>query len=148
MTIHLIKRVVLLALIPVLIFLGAFGLLLNDKPPYSEPPEILWDDYTVIEYELENRRLKLVVADSPEKWQKGLMYVRKPVQGFDGMIFRFPKKEKRTFWNKNTFEDLDIYWLDGEGITGKDMLPSIEKTGQIVVVSSDEPADTVIEVVK
>ncbi|MDP4011968.1 MAG: DUF192 domain-containing protein, partial [Candidatus Roizmanbacteria bacterium] len=88
------------------------------------------------------------IADTPDHMQQGLMFVRKPTEGFDGMVFRFPDKQSRTFWNKNTLEDLQLYWMaDGE-VIGTSDLPSIEKSVSIVTVSSPAPADTVVEIIK
>lgn len=100
-----------------------------------------------ISYTLENKELKLYVADSPAEWAQGLMHYRK-LEEVDGMIFRFPEKQERSFWNKNTFLDLDIYWINDGQVVGKDFLPSIEKSKQLQYIYSPEPVDTVIEVAK
>ena len=65
----------------------------------------------------------------------------------DGMIFLFPEKQVRTFWNMNTYLDLDVYWLDGNQVIGKDYLPSIEKSGKTVTIFSPKPVNRVIEIV-
>lgn len=98
-------------------------------------------------YTLENKKYKLLVADEPEEWVEGLMFVRKPVD-FDGMIFIFPDKEIRTFWNKNTFVDLDVYFLDDDKIVSKAFLPSIEKTKEIKNINSTVPVNKVIEIIR
>ncbi len=97
-------------------------------------------------YELENKKLKLLVADEPKEWEQGLMFARNPVD-FDGMIFLFPDKQIRYFWNKNTFVDLDVYWLDDDKIIGRDFLPSIEKTQEIKTIQSPASVNKVIEVI-
>jgi uncharacterized membrane protein (UPF0127 family) len=61
------------------------------------------------------------------------------------MIFYFNKKDYMTFWNENTFMDLDVYWLDGKKVTGTSYLPSIRKTGVVKTVSSEVPVNVVIE---
>ncbi|QQS44267.1 DUF192 domain-containing protein [Candidatus Roizmanbacteria bacterium] len=106
----------------------------------------LWDDYEVITKEVDGRELRLVVADTPERWQQGLMYVRKPAD-FDGMIFYFKTPQPQVFWNRNTFEDLDVYWMRKDKIIGKSMLPSVEKNG-LKTVTSPGFIDTVIEVIR
>ena len=89
-----------------------------------------------------------MVANKPEEWSKGLMFYRK-LDGADGMIFLFPDKKIRNFWNKNTYMNLDIYWIDGDKVIGQDFLPAIDKSMKgISVVSSFKPVDKVIEVVK
>ncbi len=106
----------------------------------------LWDDYEVITKEVDGRELRLVVADTPARWQQGLMYVRKPAD-FDGMIFYFNTPQPQVFWNRNTFEDLDVYWMRKDKIIGKSMLPSVEKNG-LKTVTSPGFIDTVIEVIR
>lgn len=100
-----------------------------------------------MEYELEGKKFKLVIADTGARWQKGLMYVRKPVEGYDGMIFTSSHARPQVFWNMNTFEDLDVYWIRDGKVLGKSHLPSIESKG-MKTVSSPGPADTVIEIIR
>lgn len=104
-------------------------------------------DYKSTNYILENRHYNLLVADTKQKWEKGLMFV-KGKQNFDGMIFIFPKKEVKVFWNMNTVLDLDLYWIDEDKVIGKSTLPSIEKSKDIVYVNSGEKVDKVIEIIK
>jgi len=75
------------------------------------------------------------------------MNYRKPVD-FDGMIFIFPNKEIRSFWNMDTFIDLKLYWLNDEKIVGKSDLLSIEKTKDPLYVSSPKAVNKVIELIK
>jgi len=104
----------------------------------------------LISYSLEGKTYKLIIAKTPIEHQKGLMFYRskKELKGADGMIFIFSNKNYRTFWNKNTFLDLDVYWIDGDRIVGKDFLPSIEKTKEILTISSPKPVDKVVEIIK
>ena len=132
------KKIILGFIIGIFILSGV--ILLNK----NRQDQDRYEEFTRINYKLENKNLKLLVADIPEEWQRGLMYFRK-LEGVDGMIFIFPDKQQRTFWNKNTFMNLDILWIDGEKVVGKSYLPSIEKSKNIVTVSSPEPADKVIE---
>jgi uncharacterized membrane protein (UPF0127 family) len=101
----------------------------------------------LIPYELGNKTYLLREAKTPEEWQKGLMFVKKPVD-YDGMIFIFPDKQIRSFWNKNTFVDLDVYWLKDDKIVGKDKLESIEKTKNIKIIQSTLPVNKVIEIIR
>ena len=75
------------------------------------------------------------------------MFYRKPVD-FDGMIFIFPDKEMRSFWNKNTYLDLDVYWLDNDEVVGKNYLPSIEKSKEVIAVESKVKINKVIELIR
>lgn len=90
---------------------------------------------------------QLKVADTREEWERGLMFVFKK-NGFDGMLFEFEEAKPRTFWNKNTFVDLTVYWYHGEEQLGKTDLPSIKKSGQVVYISSPGPADKVVEIIE
>lgn len=101
-------------------------------------------------YELNGRVYKLLTAKNESEWQKGLMFVKskKELKGADGMIFIFPDKQIRSFWNKNTYLDLDLIWMDGDRVVGKSFLPSIAKTKNPFTVSSPMVVDRVVEIVK
>jgi poly-gamma-glutamate synthesis protein (capsule biosynthesis protein) len=101
----------------------------------------------LIPYELDKKIYLLREAKTLEEWQKGLMFVKKPVD-YDGMIFIFPDKQIRSFWNKNTFVDLEVYWLDDDKIIGKEELPSIIKTKTVKVITSPLPVNKVVEIIK
>jgi len=98
-------------------------------------------------YKVGGKNYCLLVADSPEKREKGLMHYRKPV-GFDGMIFIFPNYEKVTFWNYSTYLDLDVLWLKDEQLVGKSFLPSIEKSKATAVVDSPGGVNRVVELIR
>ena len=69
-------------------------------------------------YSINNKNYCLLTASNPEQWERGLMFYKKPVD-FDGMIFIFPNKQVRSFWNKSTYIDLDVYWMNEETLVGK-----------------------------
>lgn len=75
------------------------------------------------------------------------MSVRK-LDNADGMIFIFPDKQTRIFWNKNTHLDLDVYWIEDNEIVGKDYLPSIDKSKEVVVVQSKVEVNKVVEIIR
>ena len=64
------------------------------------------------------------------------------------MIFLFPDKKPRVFWNKGTLVDLDVYWIFDDKVVGRDFLPSIKKSFGVVYVSSPVPVNKVIEIIK
>ncbi len=97
-------------------------------------------------YTLEGRKYMLLTARTPQEWQKGLMDVRK-LNNADGMIFIFPDKAIRSFWNKNTYVDLNLYWLDDNQVVGRSFLPSVDKGG-IVIVTSPVVINEVVELIK
>jgi len=98
-------------------------------------------------YLINNKNYCLLTASNQEQWEKGLMFYKKPVD-FDGMIFIFPDKQVRSFWNKNTYMNLDILWINEEKVIGKSFLPSILKSKEIIVVKSKEEVNRVVEIVK
>ncbi len=92
------------------------------------------------------RECRLFIADTPEKHQRGLMHIRSLV-GYDGMVFLYKDRSTRHFWNRNTHLELYVYWFDGSRLVGKSYLPPEEKAGT-VIVSSPQPVDTVVELLK
>lgn len=50
------------------------------------------------------------IADTPEKWQTGLMF-RKNLKSNEGMIFIFPFPQYLSFWMKNTYLPLAIIFI-------------------------------------
>lgn len=108
--------------------------------------QALWEGYETTQMIIEDQSYTLVVADTPERWQQGLMHVRKPVS-YDGMVFIFPEATMQSFWNKNTFEDLTIYWMNEGEVVGESELPSIEQNGAHTV-HSPAPADMVVEIIR
>lgn len=103
-----------------------------------------------IYYSINNKTYKLLIADNQEKWQKGLMFYKnkEELKEADGMIFIFPDKDYRSFWNKNTYFDLDIYWIDDDKIVSKDYLPSILITKDPYTINSKEKVNKVIEIIR
>ena len=101
----------------------------------------------LINYKIKNQSYKLLIADNPVEWERGLMDIRK-LNNADGMIFLFPDKKPRVFWIKNTYLDLDIYWMFDDKLVGRDFLPSIEKSNGVVYVSSPTPVNKVIELIR
>jgi len=105
-----------------------------------------FSNYKIIDYKLNNKNLHLLVADNQQKWKRGLMNVKKLEQGIDGMIYIFPQKAKRSFWNKNTSMDTELYWLVGDKIIGKDYLPAIKEDGKTSASGFPQEVDKVIEI--
>jgi uncharacterized membrane protein (UPF0127 family) len=139
----LMKKVKLLLLIFCILCISV--LLLPIFSQSDKDKRALWENYQVAEYDLSGKKLRLIIADTEEKREKGLMFIKKPIEGVDGMMFVFPKATNQSFWNKNTYMDLTLYWLNGKEVVGESQLPSITDSNKIVVVSSPSPADTVIE---
>ncbi len=102
---------------------------------------------SALDYKINGRNYRLLTATNQQQWEKGLMFVRK-LDNTDGMIFLFPDRQYRTFWNKNTLMDLDLYWLNDDTVVGQSFLPSIEKSQQTVTVTSPEPINKVVELIR
>lgn len=137
------KFVLIAAILAVFILLDGASFI---KRWYTTKPKE-FKDYDVITFKLNKKELRLLVADNEEKWEKGLMYQR-DLHSFDGMIFIFPDKQKRTFWNQNTYLPLHVYWLDGDKVVGEISLPRIEKGKQPTLIQSPRAVDKVIELVE
>jgi uncharacterized membrane protein (UPF0127 family) len=105
---------------------------------------------SLISYRINNKIYKLLTAKNTLEWTKGLMFYKSKndLKGADGMIFIFPDKEVRSFWNENTYLDLDLYWLDDDKIVGKGFLPAILKSKTTVTISSPIEVNRVVEVVR
>ncbi len=58
------------------------------------------------------------VADTPEKIEKGLMFVTKLPEG-DGMLFLMDEEEEQAFWMKNTLIDLDIIFIGADHVVNQ-----------------------------
>lgn len=118
--------------------------------PSQSLNQLDFSHYQTTSYTIEGKNYKLLIADTPEKWERGLMYVKNKgdIHNLDGMIFTFPDSESRMFWNKNTLSHLTLYWIRDNKIMGASDLPSITESGTIYTVSSPTTADTVIEIIK
>ncbi|EKE14118.1 MAG: hypothetical protein ACD_12C00665G0004 [uncultured bacterium] len=133
------KKIIFGIIIVVTVFLIIFFYLNKSKTPSLFPT-----------YIIDGGIYHLMEARNLNAWTKGLMYYKSKdeLKGADGMIFIFPKKEIKTFWNKNTYLDLDIYWMNGEKVVGKSHLPSIIKTKDPLTVTSPNEVNRVVEIIK
>lgn len=120
-----------------IIFISSFFLIKLEKNDQFK-------NYQKIYYRLNGKRYYFLVADTDEKRIKGLMNI-KELKNYDGMIFIFSKKDFRSFWNKNTYLDLDLYWIADDKVVGKNFLPSIKKSKNLVIITSPEKVNKVIE---
>jgi uncharacterized membrane protein (UPF0127 family) len=70
--------------------------------------------YCAIKINKKYSKLFLEVADTFQKRKYGLMN-REYIKPNSGMLFIWKDLEKRTFWMKNTYFDLDLFFLGKEG---------------------------------
>lgn len=133
------------------LLIGALALIIvqykSRLPGFSQTEQPAGENYETVSLEIEGETYSLLVADTPAKSQKGLMFVRKPTD-IQGMIFKYQDSSIRFFWNKNTFVDLELIWMNEGRVVGKSDLPSIEKSKTIMTVQSPGPADTVVEIIR
>lgn len=113
-------------------------LLVIGKPHFDDKSEKVLMNIDGKEYIL------LTARTSAEK-MRGLSGIIE-LKNADGMVFYFEPAQKITFWNKNTHLDLELVWMIGNKIIGKDFLPSEDKAG-LVVKESPRDVDRVIELV-
>lgn len=88
-------------------------------------------------------RVPVELALTPESHARGLMY-RRDLPDEGGMLFVFPREEKRTFWMKNTPLPLDMIFIGAEfRVVGlvEHAVPFSTKS-----VGVDEPSRYVLEV--
>lgn len=62
--------------------------------------------------------LKVEIADTPHKLEKGLMF-RKDLEDDSGMLFKFQSPQILRFWGMNTYIPLDIAFVTPEGKIAK-----------------------------
>ena len=63
----------------------------------------------------EIKKLYLEIADTEKKRSYGLMN-REKIMTDNGMLFIWDKSEKRNFWMKNTLLNLDLFFINMNGI--------------------------------
>ena len=95
---------------------------------------------------IDGRNYTLLTARTSVEKMKGLSGITE-LKNADGMVFYFEPAEKITFWNKNTHLDLELVWMNGDKIIGRDFLPAEDRAG---LITKESPAEVnrVVELVK
>ena len=95
---------------------------------------------------IDGRNYTLLTARTSVEKMKGLSGITE-LKNADGMVFYFEPAQKITFWNKNTHLDLELVWMNGDKIIGRDFLPAEDRAG---LITKESPAEVnrVVELVK
>lgn len=97
---------------------------------------------------INNARLKVEIADTPDKRSKGLSG-RQALASDEGMLFVFPAAGTYPFWMKGLSFPLDFVWIKGDKVIAA--LPNVQPpaVGQsdasLPIYQSQEPIDKVLE---
>ncbi|MEE9585406.1 MAG: DUF192 domain-containing protein [Nitrososphaerales archaeon] len=85
------------------------------------------------------------IADEPDEMRRGLMF-REPLPKDHGMLFVFDRAGVYSFWMKNVEFNLDIIWINDEGIVAhiERNVPPCNET--CPSYRNDDPAKYVLEV--
>src|SRR3989344_2102507 len=92
---------------------------------------------------IDGKNYTLLIARTSIEKMRGLSGITE-LKNADGMVFYFEPAQKITFWNKNTHLDLELVWMAGDKIIGRDFLPAEDRAGLITKESPAE-VDRVIE---
>jgi uncharacterized protein len=93
---------------------------------------------------VQNQKIFLNVADTPEKKIQGLMYIDK-ISEDQGMVFLFKNTDYKTFWMKNMKIPLDIVFISNDKIAKiYKEVPVCEKD-PCPIYGSKYKVDTVLE---
>lgn len=101
------------------------------------------DELPIRDVRIGDKVLKVELADSPEKRERGLMW-RENLPIDAGMLFVFDKPGEVIFWNQNTLIPLDVIWIRHGSVIGVNGLPAIN--AGLVMEPSPGPVDYVLEV--
>lgn len=81
----------------------------------DEAVEPVAETYRHINGTVADASFRLAIADTPEKRVQGLSGVE-VLQEDEGMLFVFPNRDTHGIWMKDMYIDLDILWLNGDGV--------------------------------
>jgi len=101
--------------------------------------------YPTAEVTIGIHRLRVEVADTPERKSRGLSGRSRLAEG-QGMVFPYARAERQGFWMYDMHFDIDIIWIRGDRIV--DVTPRVphDPPGELPLYRPREPADLVLEV--
>lgn len=88
------------------------------------------------------KKLKIEIADTPDLQQQGLMF-RKNLPNDQGMLFKFRRPQRLSFWGLNTYLPLDIAFIDEDGVI--ESIERIKPMSMKMVVSQSSRCNRAIE---
>ncbi len=103
-----IPNLLLEVLIAFSLVLGHGLAMAGDPSPAAKPP-------TFKKIVVGKIPLRVEVADTPEKQERGLMF-RQSLPDNEGMLFMFKEPHEMSFWMRNTLIPLDIAFVGADGI--------------------------------
>jgi uncharacterized protein len=132
-------------IIPALLALVAAGAVLGQSAPLEDLSEFPKAQLTIQHRgpPAATHRFEVWVANSAERQEQGLMFVRDLSQGH-GMIF--PEEPPRTMnmWMKNTYIELDMVFISASGRISK-IIPRAHPLSENTL-SSGDPVAAVLEI--
>jgi uncharacterized membrane protein (UPF0127 family) len=136
------KKIVFLILV-----VGCFFTYLFFRSKYFAPSLLNVSDGQVINWQLEEKNLKVKVVTKSQSIEKGLGGIAEFTEA-DGMLFVFPNKIRPTFWMKEMQFAIDLYWLRDGQIIGveKNMLPPAPEATDLAKYYSPGEVNMVLEI--
>lgn len=114
----------------------------GDARPPLELSSFPRTSLTITTHARQRHTFDVWVADTPERAEQGLMYVR-DLPANRGMVFVFPEPRVEMMWMKNTYIELDMLFIDAGGRVVKIIARATPLS--LATLSSDVPVTSVLE---
>ncbi len=101
--------------------------------------------YPTAEVTIGIHRIRVDVADTPERMSRGLSGRSQLAEG-RGMVFPYARPERHGFWMYDMHFDIDIVWIRGDRIVDVTPRARHDPPGKLPILRPEEPADLVLEV--
>ncbi|MEK7085074.1 MAG: DUF192 domain-containing protein [Patescibacteria group bacterium] len=142
------KQFFILASLALFSALSAGAIYLAGRPPGKSAEKPAFAEATAGKQEvliaIGGQEFLARVADDEGERRQGLMGVE-VMREDDAMLFVFPSRAERQFWNRNTLLDLDIIWVLDNKVVGISFLPRESAQG-LVTIHSPGSVDAVVEI--